>query len=73
MPLAVKTRGKRIESFDLRPGRVIGGKYVVDDKLGGGWEGEVYRVTESKTGVTRAAKLFYPHRNERDTARRVRR
>jgi tRNA A-37 threonylcarbamoyl transferase component Bud32 len=47
---------------------VLGGKYVVQRKLGAGFEGEVYEVVESRTGVTRAAKLFYPHRNERDAA-----
>ncbi len=62
------TSGNRIESFALRPGRVIGGKYVVEVKLGGGWEGEVYKVTESRTGACRAAKLFYPQRNVRDRA-----
>jgi tRNA A-37 threonylcarbamoyl transferase component Bud32 len=36
--------------------------------LGSGWEGEVYRVIEQKTGIQRAAKLFYPHRNIRDRA-----
>jgi tRNA A-37 threonylcarbamoyl transferase component Bud32 len=61
-------RTQRIESFDLAPGRVLGGKYIVEAKLGGGWEGEVYKVTEQKTGVRRAAKLFFPHRNEKDRA-----
>ncbi|MHC4219053.1 MAG: protein kinase domain-containing protein [Planctomycetota bacterium] len=59
---------KKIDAFDLRPGRVIGGKYVVDGKLGGGWEGEVYKVLERKTGAWRAAKLFFPQRNVRDRA-----
>ncbi|KPK67784.1 serine/threonine protein kinase [candidate division TA06 bacterium SM1_40] len=53
----------KIESFDLEPGRVIAGKYRVISKLGSGWEGEVYRVVETRTGIERAAKLFYPHRN----------
>ncbi len=60
----------RIDSFDLQPGRVLGGRYVVRAKLGGGWEGEVYRVVEKRTGIHRAAKLFYPHRNEDDKALR---
>lgn len=63
-----RTTQPRIESFNLPPGRVIGGKYIVQDKLGGGWEGEVYKVVESRTGVARAAKLFFPHRNEGDRA-----
>ncbi len=58
----------QIDSFDLQPGRIIGGKYIVDVKLGGGWEGEVYKVVESRTGICRAAKLFFPHRNVRDRA-----
>ena len=58
----------RIDSFDLRPGRVIGGKYIVEVKLGSGWEGEVYKVTESRTGARRAAKLFFPQRNKGDRA-----
>jgi len=54
--------------FDLTPGREIGGKYVVERLLGRGWEGEVYRVTEKRTGALRAAKLFFPERNHRDKA-----
>lgn len=56
----------KIEQFDLEPGRKIGGIYVVEERLGGGYEGEVYRVTEERTGITRTAKLFFPHRNEKD-------
>jgi len=61
-------KSKEIDSFGLYPGRVIGGKYVVDSLLGSGWEGEVYLVEERRTGATRAAKLFYPHRNRSDRA-----
>ncbi|KPJ61562.1 MAG: serine/threonine protein kinase [Latescibacteria bacterium DG_63] len=53
----------KIESFDLTPGRVIARKYRVISKRGSGWEGEVYRVIETRTGIERAAKLFYPQRN----------
>lgn len=58
----------RIDAFDLKPGRIIAGKYVVQSRLGQGWEGEVYRVVERRTDITRAAKLFYPQRNVRDRA-----
>lgn len=58
----------RIDSFDLKPGRKIAGKYVIDCKLGSGWEGEVYKVIETRTGIWRTAKLFYPHRNIGDKA-----
>jgi tRNA A-37 threonylcarbamoyl transferase component Bud32 len=59
-----------IEGFGFEPGRTLGGKYEVIDKLGQGWEGEVYRIRENATGVVRAAKCFFPHRNERDKAAR---
>jgi serine/threonine protein kinase len=58
----------RIDVFDLPAGRVLAGKYVVDRKLGGGWEGEVYTVTETRTGLRRAAKLFKPQHNRQDRA-----
>jgi serine/threonine protein kinase len=53
----------KIDSFDLTPGRVIARKYRVVYRLGSGWEGEVYKVLETRTGIERAAKLFYPQRN----------
>jgi len=58
-----KRKPPSIESFDLAPGRVLVRKYRVLSKLGEGWEGEVYRVLEVRTGIERAAKLFYPQRN----------
>lgn len=57
-----------IESFDLSPGRVIAGKYRVLERLGGGWEGEVYRIVELRTGIEHAAKLFFPHRDPKYSA-----
>ncbi len=56
----------KVDAFDLPPGRSIAGKYKVISRLGSGWEGEVYKVCEVKTGIERAAKLFYPQRNLRD-------
>lgn len=56
----------RITAFDFRPGRSLAGKYEVIEQLGTGWEGEVYRIGEIATGIERAAKFFYPHRNIRD-------
>lgn len=55
-------------TFNLAKGRVIGGKYVVDRFLGSGWEGEVYAITERRTGAPRAAKIFFPTRNRKDSA-----
>lgn len=61
-------RPVKIETFALPTGRRIGPNYVVESFLGAGWEGEVYRVREHRTGATRAAKLFFPDRNVRDRA-----
>lgn len=54
---------KRIEAFQLKAGDELEPNYVVRSKLGSGWEGEVYLVREKGTGIERAAKLFFPHRN----------
>ena len=58
----------KIDAFDFEPGRRLAGKYAVETFLGSGWEGEVYKVVELKTGIPRAAKIFYPQRNECDRA-----
>jgi len=58
-------------SFNLPAGFRLAGKYDVRDRLGGGWEGEVYLVRERGTGIERAVKLFYSKRNPGNrTARR---
>ena len=33
-----------------------------------GWEGEVFKIREITTGIDRAAKFFFPHRNRKDRA-----
>jgi serine/threonine protein kinase len=55
-----------INNFDLKPGRLLARKYEVIQSLGTGWEGEVFLVREHPTGIERAIKLFYPHRNLKD-------
>ena len=50
-----------METFALQPGRKLGPGYEVVELLGTGWEGEVYRVVELRTGIHRAAKMFFPH------------
>lgn len=45
--------------YDLSPGRTLGPHYFIVEFLGSGWEGEVYKVEERRTGIVRAAKLFY--------------
>ena len=61
-----KLRGPR--RFDLVPGRSVAGKYIVVRPLGSGYEGEVYAVMERATGIGRAAKFYYPHRDPRGMA-----
>lgn len=57
---------KSVKSFNFRPDTRLCDKYRVIEKLGVGWEGEVYRVREIGTGIERAAKIFYPERNVRN-------
>lgn len=53
----------RITSFGFEAGDNLSNKYQIIEKVGAGWEGEVYLVKEKLTGIERAAKLFFPHRN----------
>ncbi len=55
----------------LRPGLTLGRNYYVVELLGSGWEGEVYKVEERRSGVPRAAKIFFP--NRRLTPKRLQR
>jgi len=54
---------KKPKRFDFPAGRTIAGKYVIERLLGSGWEGEVYVIVERNTGIRRAAKFYYPHRD----------
>ena len=54
---------KKPKRFDFPPGKSVAGKYTVERPLGSGWEGEVYVVMERLTGIRRAAKFYYPHRD----------
>ena len=54
---------KNIKRFDFEQGRTVAGKYVIERPLGSGWEGEVYAIAERATGIRRAAKFYYPHRD----------
>lgn len=54
---------KKAKRFDFPPGRTVAGKYVIERPLGSGWEGEVYVIVEKATGIKRAAKFYYPHRD----------
>jgi tRNA A-37 threonylcarbamoyl transferase component Bud32 len=54
------TKPKR---FDFPTGKSVAGKYMIERLLGSGWEGEVYSIVERVTGIRRAAKFYYPHRD----------
>src|SRR6187431_2425743 len=56
-------RAGKVKRFDFPPGRTVAGKYVIERPLGSGWEGAVYVITEKSTGIRRAAKFYYPHRD----------
>ena len=56
--------------YDLKPGETLGRNYYVVEFLGAGWEGEVYKVEERRTGLLRAAKVFFAGRTLSDAAMR---
>lgn len=56
-------RAGKTRRFDFPAGRSLAGKYQIERLLGSGWEGEVYAIIERSTGIRRAAKLYYPHRD----------
>ena len=57
-----------VDSFQFHPGHRLAKKYEIIRQLGQGWEGEVYLVKELLTGIERAAKFFYPQRNQNNKA-----
>jgi serine/threonine protein kinase len=65
-----KSNSRKIDRFDFKPGKKLVGKYQVVFRLGSGWESEVYKLRELSTGIERAAKFFFPHRNKRGAAAR---
>ena len=62
--------GRNFDQFDFRPGRALGRRYVIEEKIGAGWEGEVYHIVERGTGISRVAKFYYPDRNGKGSAAR---
>ena len=54
---------QKAKAVRLPAGRTVAGKYVIERPLGSGWEGEVYVIIERTTGIRRAAKFYYPHRD----------
>jgi tRNA A-37 threonylcarbamoyl transferase component Bud32 len=57
----------RICYYNLKPDQTLGRNYYVVEFVGSGWEGEVYKVAERRTGILRAAKIFYEGHRLTDT------
>ena len=57
-----------VEAFNFPSGKIINEKYEIVEKLGGGLEGEVYKIRETATGIIRAAKFFLPSKNANNIA-----
>lgn len=50
-------------AFNFERGKLVAGKYQILEKLGQGYEGEVYRAIENYTKRLVAIKLYYPNKN----------
>lgn len=50
--------------FNFPAGKHVASKYIIIKKLGGGWEGEVYKAEEISSKIPVALKFFYPKRNK---------
>lgn len=59
-----------IDTFNFVPGKVIAGQYEIINRLGAGWEGEVYLIRERTTGIEKTAKFFFPQHNQKERASR---
>lgn len=57
-------QSSQISEFNFPIGKTLAKRFLVIEKLGAGYEGEVYKVQEMYTNRIRAIKLFYPGRNE---------
>ncbi len=57
-------------SFNLSVGYKIADKYKILELLGGGYEGEVYKIVEVLSGIKCAAKIFYPNKNPKNKVAR---
>lgn len=53
----------RLKHIRLPAGTMLTDRYRILERLGTGWEGEVYLIRELVTGIERTAKLFLPQRN----------
>lgn len=58
----------KITEFNFKSGKSLAGKYTINQKIGEGYESEVYTIKEVGTKIERVAKFFFPHLNEREQA-----
>lgn len=63
MPKNPRKNQSIVDTFYFQSGRVLARKHEIISKLGGGWEGEVYKIRELNANIERAAKMFFPHHN----------
>ena len=54
-------QAKKLRTFALPAGFPLTPKNIVEELVGRGTEGEVYKIRERSTGLFRAAKLFFPN------------
>jgi len=62
--MAKSTTSRRIKKFAFPAGMIVSDKFKIVGQIGTGWEGEVYLLRECCTGIERAGKFWYPHRNK---------
>ena len=53
-------------SVTLGPGDTLAGKYTIEEVLGQGYEGAVFRAREKGTGIERSLKIYDPRRDPRN-------
>lgn len=63
---------KQIEKFGFKSGDIIiSDKYEIIERIGKGYEGEVYRGKEKSTGIERSLKFYFPDKNKAMKASRA--
>lgn len=53
----------------MNPGDILDGRYTINERLGAGGMGEVYKATHTILGATRVIKVVHPHISSNDDAR----
>lgn len=53
----------------MQPGEILDGRYTINERLGAGGMGEVYKATHNLLGATRVIKVVHPHISSNEDAR----